>query len=216
MAIEIKVPALGESVTEATVGQWFKQPGDPVAVDEPVVELETDKVTIEVPAPSAGVLAAIKVPQGSTVAVGTVLGAIANAGAQPGPSNEGAALPASAPQANAAGACVSAAAGGGPAPRACRRAGRDRRRRHAAGSRRAQDHGGKGPCRRRRCWLRPSRPDPEGGCHRRPTAQRPRTRQRRLRPRPSAAICRPACPLPPSSCAHRPVRTMPRAKSACA
>ena len=104
MAIEIKVPALGESVTEATVGQWFKQPGDPVAVDEPVVELETDKVTIEVPAPSAGVLAVIKVPQGSTVAVGTVLGAIANAGAQPGPSNEGAALPASAPQATAAGA----------------------------------------------------------------------------------------------------------------
>ena len=89
MAIEIKVPALGESVTEATVGQWFKQPGDPVAVDEPVVELETDKVTIEVPAPAAGVLAAIKVPQGTTVAVGTVLGAIANAGAQPGPSNEG-------------------------------------------------------------------------------------------------------------------------------
>ena len=104
MAIEIKVPALGESVTEATVGQWFKQPGDPVAVDEPLVELETDKVTIEVPAPAAGVLAAIKVPQGTTVAVGTVLGAIANAGAQPGPSNEGAALPASAPQANAAGA----------------------------------------------------------------------------------------------------------------
>jgi len=104
MAIEIKVPALGESVTEATVGQWFKQPGDPVAVDEPLVELETDKVTIEVPAPSAGVLAAIKVPQGTTVAVGTVLGAIANAAAQPGPANEGAALPAAAPQANAAGA----------------------------------------------------------------------------------------------------------------
>ena len=74
MAIEIKVPALGESVTEATVGQWFKQPGDAVAVDEPLVELETDKVTVEVPAPSAGVLAAIKVPQGGTVAVGTVLG----------------------------------------------------------------------------------------------------------------------------------------------
>src|SRR5262245_17181667 len=76
MAIEIKVPALGESVTEATVGQWFKQPGDAVAVDEPLVELETDKVTVEVPAPSAGVLADIKVPQGSTVAVGAVLGAI--------------------------------------------------------------------------------------------------------------------------------------------
>src|SRR5262245_22366030 len=82
MAIEIKVPALGESVTEATVGQWFKQPGDAVAVDEPLVELETDKVTVEVPAPSAGVLAAIKVPQGSTVAVGAVLGAIDSAPVQ--------------------------------------------------------------------------------------------------------------------------------------
>jgi 2-oxoglutarate dehydrogenase E2 component (dihydrolipoamide succinyltransferase) len=117
MAIEIKVPALGESVTEATVGQWFKQPGDPVAVDEPLVELETDKVTIEVPAPSAGVLAAIKVPQGTTVAVGTVLGAIANAAAQPGPANEGAALPAAAPQANAAGA-LSAPQGAAAQPRA--------------------------------------------------------------------------------------------------
>ena len=53
---EIRVPALGESVTEATIGKWFKQPGDAVAVDEPLVELETDKVTIEVPAPAAGVL----------------------------------------------------------------------------------------------------------------------------------------------------------------
>src|SRR6185295_18949063 len=82
MAIEIKVPALGESVTEATVGQWFKQPGDTVAVDEPLVELETDKVTVEVPAPSAGVLADIKVPQGSTVAIGAVLGAIDSAPVQ--------------------------------------------------------------------------------------------------------------------------------------
>ena len=53
---EIRVPALGESVTEATIGKWFKKPGDKVAVDEPLVELETDKVTIEVPAPSAGTL----------------------------------------------------------------------------------------------------------------------------------------------------------------
>ena len=76
MAIEITVPALGESVTEATVGQWFKKPGDAVNVDEPLVELETDKVTVEVPAPAAGVLADIKVPQGTTVAVGSVLGSI--------------------------------------------------------------------------------------------------------------------------------------------
>ena len=76
MAIEITVPALGESVTEATVGQWFKKPGDTVNVDEPLLELETDKVTLEVPAPVAGVLADIKVPQGTTVAVGSVLGSI--------------------------------------------------------------------------------------------------------------------------------------------
>jgi 2-oxoglutarate dehydrogenase E2 component (dihydrolipoamide succinyltransferase) len=76
MSIEIKVPALGESVTEATVGQWFKKPGEAVNADEPLVELETDKVTVEVPAPSAGVLSDIKVPQGTTVAVGSVLGSI--------------------------------------------------------------------------------------------------------------------------------------------
>src|SRR5262245_8904823 len=76
MAIEITVPALGESVTEATVGQWFKKPGDAVNADEPLLELETDKVTLEVPAPVAGVLADIVVPQGSTVGVGAVLGSI--------------------------------------------------------------------------------------------------------------------------------------------
>src|SRR2546423_12563056 len=73
---EIRVPALGESVTEATIGKWFKQPGDAVAVDEPLVELETDKVTIEVPSPAAGVLAAINAKDGATVAVGALLGEI--------------------------------------------------------------------------------------------------------------------------------------------
>ncbi len=73
---EIRVPALGESVTEATIGKWFKQPGDPVAVDEPLVELETDKVTIEVPAPAAGVLGDIAAKDGETVAVGALLGQI--------------------------------------------------------------------------------------------------------------------------------------------
>ena len=73
---EIRVPALGESVTEATIGKWFKKPGEAVAVDEPVVELETDKVTIEVPAPAAGVLADIAAKDGDTVAVGAVLGQI--------------------------------------------------------------------------------------------------------------------------------------------
>src|SRR5262244_1735674 len=78
---EIRVPTLGESVTEATIGKWFKQPGDRVAVDEPLVELETDKVTIEVPAPAAGVLSEIAVKNGETVAVGALLGQIAEAGA---------------------------------------------------------------------------------------------------------------------------------------
>src|SRR5262245_10694574 len=73
---EIRVPALGESVTEATIGRWFKHPGDAVAVDEPVVELETDKVTIEVPAPAAGVLSEILVKDGETVAPGALLGQI--------------------------------------------------------------------------------------------------------------------------------------------
>jgi 2-oxoglutarate dehydrogenase E2 component (dihydrolipoamide succinyltransferase) len=77
MVIEIKVPALGESVTEATVGKWFKKAGDAVKVDEPLCELETDKVTVEVPAPVAGLLSDIKVPEGTTVAVGSVLGSIA-------------------------------------------------------------------------------------------------------------------------------------------
>ena len=73
---EIRVPTLGESVTEATIGKWFKKPGDAVAVDEPLVELETDKVTIEVPAPAAGVLAEIAAKDGETVAVGALLGQI--------------------------------------------------------------------------------------------------------------------------------------------
>src|SRR3990170_2819369 len=76
MATEIRVPSLGESVVEATVGQWFKQAGDTVAADEPLVELETDKVTVEVPAPASGVLAEISVKSGDTVAVGALLGAI--------------------------------------------------------------------------------------------------------------------------------------------
>jgi len=78
---DIRVPTLGESVTEATVGKWFKQPGEAVAVDEPLVELETDKVTLEVPAPAAGVLAEISAKNGDTVAVGAVLGQISDGGA---------------------------------------------------------------------------------------------------------------------------------------
>ncbi|BCH22231.1 dihydrolipoyllysine-residue succinyltransferase component of 2-oxoglutarate dehydrogenase complex [Mesorhizobium sp. L-8-10] len=81
MATEIRVPTLGESVTEATVGKWFKQAGEAIAADEPIVELETDKVTVEVPAPAGGTLAEIAVKEGETVNVGALLGSIAAGGA---------------------------------------------------------------------------------------------------------------------------------------
>jgi 2-oxoglutarate dehydrogenase E2 component (dihydrolipoamide succinyltransferase) len=81
MSIEIKVPAMGESVTEATVARWFKKEGDSVTRDEPLLELETDKVTVEVPAPADGAIESIAVHAGATVQVGAVLGAIAEGGA---------------------------------------------------------------------------------------------------------------------------------------
>ncbi|TGV71939.1 dihydrolipoamide succinyltransferase, partial [Mesorhizobium sp. M00.F.Ca.ET.149.01.1.1] len=81
MATEIRVPTLGESVTEATVGKWFKKVGDAIAADEPLVELETDKVTVEVPAAGAGTLAEITVKEGETVNVGALLGSISAGGA---------------------------------------------------------------------------------------------------------------------------------------
>src|ERR1700677_1627514 len=94
---EIRVPTLGESVTEATIGRWFKKAGDAVAVDEPLVELETDKVTIEVPAPSAGTLGEITAKDGETVAVGALLGQInegaAGAAAKPAAAPAKAAAP---------------------------------------------------------------------------------------------------------------------------
>ena len=76
MATEIRVPNLGESIVEATVGQWFKQAGDAVSAAEPLVELETDKVTVEIPAPTSGVLSNIAAKTGDTVAIGAILGAI--------------------------------------------------------------------------------------------------------------------------------------------
>ncbi len=88
MATEIRVPALGESVTEAIVGKWYKKPGEAVKADEPLVELETDKVTVEVNAPSAGVMSEILVKEGETVAVGAVLGSIGEGGAAAKPAAE--------------------------------------------------------------------------------------------------------------------------------
>ena len=110
---EIRVPTLGESVTEATIGRWFKKPGDAVAVDEPLVELETDKVTIEVPAPSAGTLGEISAKDGETVAVGALLGQIndgaAGAAAKPAAAPAKVAAPAAPPPPAAAAAPAAAA-----------------------------------------------------------------------------------------------------------
>ena len=79
MSIEVRVPTLGESVSEATVATWFKKPGDAVAVDEMLCELETDKVTVEVPAPAAGTLGEIVASEGQTVGVDALLATIADA-----------------------------------------------------------------------------------------------------------------------------------------
>ena len=76
MAIEIKVPALGESVSEAIISQWLKKEGQTVKQDETIAELETDKVTIEINAPASGVLASIKVTEGTEVKIGTIIGSI--------------------------------------------------------------------------------------------------------------------------------------------
>ena len=81
MATEIRVPTLGESVSEATVGTWFKKVGDTVKADEPLVELETDKVTVEVPAPASGVLTEIVAQNGETVGLDALLGQIAEGAA---------------------------------------------------------------------------------------------------------------------------------------
>jgi len=101
MTIEIKVPAMGESVTEATVSKWFKKQGDAVKRDEPLLELETDKVTVEVPAPADGSIESISVKEGDTVQVGAVLGAIAEGakGAAPAAAKPAAAAKAPAPKA---------------------------------------------------------------------------------------------------------------------
>ena len=101
MATEIRVPTLGESISEATVGKWFKKAGEPVRADEPLVELETDKVTLEVNAPGAGVLSEITAETGQTVAIGALLGQLsggaAAAAAAPAPAAPAKAAAAPAP-----------------------------------------------------------------------------------------------------------------------
>lgn len=115
MATEIRVPTLGESVTEATIGQWYKKVGDAVNADEPLVELETDKVTVEVPAPSAGVLSEIIAQEGETVEVGALLAALDAAGASAAPA---APAPAATPSAPAAAPAPAARSEMPPAPSA--------------------------------------------------------------------------------------------------
>ncbi len=117
MSTEIRVPALGESVSEATVAKWFKKVGDAVAVDDPLVELETDKVTVEVRADTAGTLGQIIADAGAEVAVGAVLGLIGAAGAAVAATVKKAEAPkAEAPKAAPAPAPASAPAAKAPAP----------------------------------------------------------------------------------------------------
>src|SRR5690242_1352975 len=101
MATEVKVPTLGESITEATLGEWLKQPGDPVQADEPIASLETDKVSVEVPSPVAGVMGEQKVAVGDTVEVGALLATVEEGGAaaaKPAPAPSPSPAPAAAPE----------------------------------------------------------------------------------------------------------------------
>jgi 2-oxoglutarate dehydrogenase E2 component (dihydrolipoamide succinyltransferase) len=116
MATEIRVPTLGESVSEATIGTWFKKVGDAVKADEILLELETDKVTVEVPAPAAGVLAEIAAKTGDTVEPGGLLGQVAEGSAQPAAAAPAAKAEAPAPK--AAPAAAAAAPAAAPAPSA--------------------------------------------------------------------------------------------------
>jgi 2-oxoglutarate dehydrogenase E2 component (dihydrolipoamide succinyltransferase) len=122
MSTNIVVPTLGESVTEATIAKWFKNVGDAVAADEPLVELETDKVTVEVPAPAAGTLTDILAAVGATVDVGAVLGVIGAAGTAPAKAKPAAAAPApaAAAPAPAPAAAAAPAVGFPPAPSAAK------------------------------------------------------------------------------------------------
>ncbi|HWD14851.1 2-oxoglutarate dehydrogenase complex dihydrolipoyllysine-residue succinyltransferase [Pseudochrobactrum sp. sp1633] len=116
MATEIRVPTLGESVTEATIGKWLKKVGDTIAADEPLVELETDKVSIEVPAPISGVLTEITAQEGDNVGLDALLGQIDASGAAAAPqAKPAAAAPAAAPVAAAAPAATASSSSSMPA-----------------------------------------------------------------------------------------------------
>ena len=122
MSIEVKVPTLGESVSEATVGQWLKKPGDTVAVDEPIASLETDKVAVEVPAPAAGVIGQLMVAEGDTVSVGALLAVIEEGGSAAAVAPAATPAPAPAPAAASAPATTTADADAAVLSPAVRRA----------------------------------------------------------------------------------------------
>jgi 2-oxoglutarate dehydrogenase E2 component (dihydrolipoamide succinyltransferase) len=113
---EIRVPALGESITEATIARWFKRPGDPVTVDEPLVELETEKVTVEVPSPATGTLSEIAAKDGETVAVGALLGRIADGAVKAAAAAASSHAPAVSPASAASPAPAARPTGASPAP----------------------------------------------------------------------------------------------------
>ncbi len=175
MATEIRVPTLGESVSEATVAKWFKKPGEAVKQDEPLVELETDKVTLEVNAPASGTLAEIIADSGTTVGVAALLGQITEGGAAAAAPAKAEAPKAAAP-APGSGRCCSGQGGvrrQWPGSRPHRR--RDRRqsgcrRRHRQGWPRDQGRHARRRRHRRRC--------PGAGSGRRPPPRPPSRRMR--------------------------------------
>ena len=178
---EIRVPTLGESVTEATIGKWFKKAGDVVAVDEPLVELETDKVTIEVPAPAAGVLTDVAVKDGETVAVGALLGAIKEGAAGAAAAKPAAKAAEAPPPAAPASAAAKPAPSPAPAAAACSR-------RRCARSRPK-------PALTPRACPVPARTaaSPRATCWPRSNARR-RSRRRSLRPPPRSRCAPPRAP----------------------
>ncbi|UXM94918.1 2-oxoglutarate dehydrogenase complex dihydrolipoyllysine-residue succinyltransferase [Bartonella sp. HY329] len=120
MATEIRVPTLGESVTEATIGKWYKQPGESVSADEPLVELETDKVTVDVPAPASGKLGDILAKEGDTVEVGALLGTLIEGAEGSAPAAPKVEAAAPAPAAPAAPTVTPASSSTPPAPSAAK------------------------------------------------------------------------------------------------
>ena len=153
---DVTLPQLGETVTEGTITQWFKQVGDTVAADEPLFEVSTDKVDTEVPSPIAGVVTEIRVPEGDTVDVGTVIAVIGDQGAAPADAAPAAPAPAAAAAPQAAPAAARPGRPKTPPPRS-----------------RAPDSGGPAPARRAGCYGAPPADDGAPRRPRQPPPHRP-------------------------------------------